>query len=254
MNALAQIGPDSALISFRNVYAAYFGDIHVLKNLTLSFRSGEVTGIIGPNGAGKSTVLKTLMGFLKPSAGDIVFDGRSLLGTPSHDMVHVGVGYVPQNSSLFLDLSVEDNLILGCWPIRRDGARVRRAIDRVLGDFPMLAPFRHGRAGELSGGQRRFLEIARALLIEPKALLFDEPTAMIAPKYASEVYDHIARLARQGIAVILVDQNVRPCIQVSDYVYILELGQKTMEGDADAFRSDERIRAEIGRWLEVSGG
>ncbi|MET3356617.1 UNVERIFIED_ORG: ABC-type branched-subunit amino acid transport system ATPase component [Xanthobacter viscosus] len=213
-----------------------------------------MTGIIGLNGAGKSAVLKTLMGFLKPIAGEIVFDGRSLLGTPSHGMVHAGVGYVPQNSSLFLDLSVEDDLILGCWLIRRDGARVRRAIDRVLGDFPMLAPFRQGRARELSGGQRRFLEIARALLLEPKALLFDEPTAMIAPKYASEVYDHIARLARQGIAVILVDQNVRPCIQVSDYVYILELGQKTMEGDADAFLLRRSHPCRDRPWPEVSGG
>lgn len=248
------VNEDFPLISFQAVNAAYFGDIYVLRDLSLSFRAGQVTGIIGPNGAGKSTVLKTLMGFLRPRSGHILFEGRSLNQTPSHAMASIGIAYVPQNSSIFLDLSIEDNLELGCWPIRREKKKLRESIDRVLADFPMLASARRARAGDLSGGQRRFLEIARALLLEPKALLLDEPTAMIAPKYALEVYDRIAQLARTGIAVVLVDQNVRPCIQVSDYTYIMELGRNSMEGDAEAFKSDDRIRAEIGRWLEVSGG
>jgi branched-chain amino acid transport system ATP-binding protein len=244
----------TSVAEFHNVSAAYFGDIHVLRDLSLVFRSGTVTGIIGPNGAGKSTVLKTFMGFLEPRSGDIRLYGKSLKGVPSHVMALMGVGYVPQNRSLFLDLSVEDNLLLGCWPIRRDRVRVRRILERALSEFPMLGAARRSSAGALSGGQRRFLEIARALLLDPKIILFDEPTAMIAPKFAAEVYQKIKALAAQGISVVLVDQNIKPCIAVSDYIYVLELGQKTTEGTSGFFQSDDRMRAEIGRWLEVSGG
>ena len=118
----------------------------------------------------------------------------------------------------------------------------------------MLGAARRSPAGMLSGGQRRFLEIARALLLDPKIILFDEPTAMIAPKFAADVYEKIRTLAAEGLAVILVDQNIKPCIEVSNYIYVLELGQKTTEGTADFLRSDDKMREEIGRWLEVSGG
>lgn len=239
---------------FRDVYAAYFSDIYILQKLNLSFKAGSVTGIIGPNGAGKSTVLKTMMGFLRPSSGEVLIDGKSTREVASHDMALMGVGYVPQSRSLFLDLSVEDNLLLGCWAIRRDKPKVKRAIDRVLALFPMLDSVRAKPAGALSGGQRRFLEISRSLLLEPRLILFDEPTAMIAPKYATQVYETIGSLAKDGIAVVLVDQNVRPCIQVSDQIYVLELGKKTMEGSSAFFQTDDAVRKEIGRWLEVSGG
>jgi len=247
---------DNPLIvaEFCGVSAAYFNDIQVLQELNLQFRRGLVTGIIGPNGAGKSTVLKAFMKLVRSQAGDILLYGKSLAGIPSHVMALMGVGYVPQSRSLFLDLSVEDNLELGCWPIRHDRSNVRRAVDRALSEFPMLSDARRSQAGALSGGQRRFLEIARALLLEPKIILFDEPTAMIAPKFAIEVYDRMSALAKTGIAIVLVDQNIKPCIEISDYVYVLELGRKTMEGSSSFFRSDDRVRAEIGRWLEVSGG
>ncbi|MGY3158851.1 branched-chain amino acid ABC transporter ATP-binding protein [Bradyrhizobium elkanii] len=244
----------AVVAEFCDVSAAYFGDIHVLRNLSLIFRSATVTGIIGPNGAGKSTVLKTFMGALKPRSGDIRLYGKSLAGIPNHVLALMGVGYVPQNRSLFLGLSVEDNLLLGCWPIRHDRVRTRRILDRALTEFPMLGAAHRSPAGSLSGGQRRFLEIARALLLDPKIVLFDEPTAMIAPKFAADVYEKISELAAGGLAVVLVDQNIKPCIEVSDYIYVLELGQKTTEGTADFLKSDDKMREEIGRWLEVSGG
>ncbi len=238
----------------RGVSAAYFGDIHVLQGLDLTFNAGRVAGIIGPNGAGKSTVLKTFFGLLRPLEGDVLLNGQSVARTPSHAMAAMGVAYLPQGRSLFLDLTVEDNLLLGCWPIRSHRRAVRSAVQRALDIFPSLHDARRQSAGSLSGGQRRFLELARALLLEPKLLLLDEPTAMIAPRFAAEVYAMIRSIANEGVAVVLVDQNIRPCVEVSDHIYVLELGRKTAEGTAQDLQTDDALRDVIAGWLEVRGG
>lgn len=238
------------MMELRDVYVSYHGDISILNGLSLRVKVGTITGIIGPNGAGKSTALKTLYGFLKPQKGDILVRGERVNGLPPYDFIKRGVAYVPQNRSLFNELSVEDNLRLGCWPFRRDRDRIQASLDESYRRFPMLKDKRRTLAGSLSGGQQRFLELARALALQPQAVLLDEPTAMIAPRLAREIYDFIVQLAESGITVVLVDQNVRQCVAISHYLYILELGRNRAEGDRSAFAGDVQLKEMIAGWLE----
>lgn len=238
------------LMEMRDVFVSYHGDISILNGLSLNIPEGKITGIIGPNGAGKSTALKTLYGFLKPQRGEIRLAGERIDGLEPYQFIERGIAYVPQNRSLFNDLSVEDNLRLGCWVFRKDKPRMERALERAYAQFPILKQKRKDMAGSMSGGQQRFLELARALALEPKIVMLDEPTAMIAPKLSQELYAFIKALPEQGVTVILVDQNVRQCVNVSDHVYILELGQNKADGAAADFKGDSRMREMIAEWLD----
>ena len=241
---------DEIVLELADVHAAYHGDISVLNGLSLKVRKGMITGIIGPNGAGKSTALKTMYGFLKPSRGEVRHKGDRINGAPPSAMVGRGVSFVPQSRSLFNELSVEDNLRLGGWLIRKDVARMDAALDRAYEMFPILKDKRHDPAGSMSGGQQRFLELARALVIDPDVVLLDEPTAMIAPKVSRELYEFISGLPAKGITVVLVDQNVRQCAAVSDYLYVLDLGANRAEGTTTSFGDDEGLKAMIQEWLD----
>ena len=238
------------VLEMLDVYAAYHGDITILNGLSFQAREKRITGIIGPNGAGKSTALKTMYGFLRPSRGSVTLRGEDIGALPSYAMLDLGVAFVPQNRSLFNDLSVEDNLRLGCWRFRSDKHRMRRALERIYEQFPVIADRRTDSAGSLSGGQQRFVELGRALVSDPDVLLLDEPTAMIAPRISREIYEFITTLPGQGITVILVDQNVRQCVHVSDYVYILDLGRNRGEGTAQTFAHDTHLREMVAEWLD----
>lgn len=239
-----------AAMELRNVSVAYHGDIRILQGLSLAVRPGKITGIIGPNGAGKSTALRTLYGLLKPIEGDVVVDGEVVTGLPPWRFIDKGIALVPQNRSLFNDLSVEDNLRLACWSFRRDKARVAEALERAYAQFPILRERRKQPAGAMSGGQQRFLELGRALALQPRVVLLDEPTAMIAPKLSAEIYEFIATLPEQGITVVLVDQNVRQCVRISDHLYVLELGQNKVDGSTEAFAHDDELRNLIAEWVD----
>ena len=238
------------MIELKDVHVGYQGDIMVLNGLSLKARRGAITGIIGPNGAGKSTALKTMYGFLNPLRGDVCLRGKRVNGVSPSQMVTQGVTFVPQHRSLFDDLSVQDNLHLGCWHFRRDKARVAGAIERVFEMFPVLKERRDTLAGALSGGQQRFLELGRSIVLEPEIVLLDEPTAMIAPRLSRELYEFIAGLPAQGITVVLVDQNIRQCAAVSDYLYVLDLGTNRAEGERNAFGGDQELRDMIQQWLD----
>jgi branched-chain amino acid transport system ATP-binding protein len=240
----------TTVLEMRDVHAAYHGDISILNGLSLAVKENQITGIIGPNGAGKSTALKTMYGFLTPSRGSIVLGDEDISGRPPHDMMARGVTFVPQNRSLFNELTVEDNLRLGCWHFRRDKGKVEAALERVYGQFPILAERRDTLAGSLSGGQQRFVELGRALVVEPKIILLDEPTAMIAPRISREIYDFIETLPENGITVVLVDQNVRQCVNVSDMVYILDLGRNRGEGTKEKFSHDDHLKEMVAEWLD----
>ncbi|MEZ5739316.1 MAG: ABC transporter ATP-binding protein [Burkholderiaceae bacterium] len=238
------------ILELRRVDVAYHGDIRILQSLSLEVKAGSITGVIGPNGAGKSTALRTLYGLLKPVAGDVLIDGRIVTGmAPWRFLVH-GVALVPQGRSLFGELSVEDNLKLACWTFRKDKARVRQALESTYMQLPMLKDKRKQAAGAMSGGQQRFLELGRALALQPRAVLLDEPTAMIAPKVAAEIYDFIRGLPERGITVLLVDQNVRQCVRVSDYLYVLELGRNKADGTARQFSEDASMKDMIAEWID----
>ncbi|WP_407660475.1 ABC transporter ATP-binding protein [Marinimicrococcus flavescens] len=231
------------------VHVAYNGDIMVLQGIDLDISRGQVTGIIGPNGAGKSTVLKTIFGLLQVKSGSLSLNGRDISRLKAHERALEGIAFVPQNRATFADLSVEDNLLLGCWPFRRDKARIARALESVYARFPILKEKRRDMARSMSGGQQRFVEIARALIVEPDVILLDEPTAMIAPKISKEIYALIRQLADDGATVVLVDQNVRQCVNVSDRLYVLELGRNKAQGSRDDFASDTQLRDLVAEWV-----
>jgi branched-chain amino acid transport system ATP-binding protein len=241
---------EPAALELKSVDVAYHGDIRILRGLSLQARRGLITGVIGPNGAGKSTALRALYGLLRPVAGDVLVDGKQVTGMPPWKFIEHGIALVPQHRSLFNELSVEDNLRLACWSFRRDRARVEQALERAYGQFPMLRERRRDMAGAMSGGQQRFLELGRALALRPRVLLLDEPTAMIAPRISADIYAFIRTLPAQGITVLLVDQNVRQCVQVCDHLYVLELGQNKIDGSARAFREDAGLRDLIAEWVD----
>jgi branched-chain amino acid transport system ATP-binding protein len=237
-------------LEMRGVHAAYHGDISILNGLSMAIKEHQITGIIGPNGAGKSTALKTMYGFLKPSQGSIVLNGQDISASPPYDMMARGVAFVPQNRSLFNELTVEDNLRLGCWIFRKDRRKVETALESVYSRFPILKEKRRDLAGSLSGGQQRFVELGRALVVDPKIIMLDEPTAMIAPRISREIYHFIETLPEQGITVVLVDQNVRQCTKVSDYIYILDLGRNRGEGTTKRFSHDDHLKEMVAEWLD----
>jgi branched-chain amino acid transport system ATP-binding protein len=241
---------DAAALELSQVDVAYHGDIRILRGLSLKVRQGLITGVIGPNGAGKSTALRALYGLLRPVAGDVLIDGRKVTGLPPWKFIDHGIALVPQQRSLFNELSVEDNLRLACWSFRRERARVAEALERAYAQFPMLRDKRRDLAGSMSGGQQRFLELGRALALRPRVLLLDEPTAMIAPRISAEIYEFIRSLPSQGITVLLVDQNVRQCVRISDHLYVLELGQNKVDGSASDFQKDAGLRDLIAEWVD----
>ena len=238
------------VLQLREVDVAYHGDIRILQGLSIAVQPGRITGVIGPNGAGKSTALRALDGLLKPVAGDVLIDGQVVTGLPPWKFIERGIALVPQGRSLFNELSVDDNLRLACWSFRSDKARVAEALERADEQFPMLKDRRRDLAGAMSGGQQRFLELGRALALQPRVVLLDEPTAMIAPKLATEIYEFIHGLPARGITVLLVDQNVRQCVRVSDHVYVLELGRNKVDGSVSAFAQDEDLRNLIADWVD----
>ncbi len=240
------------ILEAREIEVSYYGDISVLQGVTLSAESSKITVIIGPNGAGKSTLLKTICGFLKPKKGKVFLCGEEITSLEPYRLMGMGLTYIPQSSSLFPELTVQENLELGAWIFRKDRTRLRESIDRVFERYPFLKEKASTRAMKLSGGQQRILELGRTLMSSPKVLLLDEITAMIAPKIAKEIYQDIIHLSKGGVTLMMVDQNVRQAVEISDYIYILELGKNKVEGSREAFSS--QLKNIIQDWLEYETG
>ncbi|GAA5624423.1 ABC transporter ATP-binding protein [Brucella pseudogrignonensis] len=237
------------LLELRNVTVSYSGDITILKDLTIKAQTGKITGIIGPNGAGKSTALKTMYRMLNVGSGELLYKDDVISRIDQTELIRRGIAFVPQNHSIFGGLSVRDNLVLGGWSIRREQARIRDAIERVYDIFPMLREKDRALAGTLSGGQQRFLEIARSLITDPEVILFDEPSAMIAPKYSKQIYQFLTRMKDSGKTVILVDQNVRQCVNVSDHLYVLELGRNKIDCETAEMSGNTEMMDLIAGWI-----
>lgn len=235
------------VLTARNLVAGYLPGINILNGMSVDVLRGQVRCVLGPNGTGKSTLLKVLFGFLPAQQGDMHLGATSLQGVASHDMAHRGITYLPQRPSVFPFLSVEVNLRLGTWSFRRNRALARERIERAYVQFPILAERRRQAAGTLSGGQQRQLEIARALMTDPTVMLIDEPTASIEPRIAAQIYALIAGLARDGKAILLVDQNIKGALGIADYVYVMRTGTLFAEGRRDAFTDD--VETLVSRWL-----
>jgi branched-chain amino acid transport system ATP-binding protein len=231
---------DTALI-LDSVTAGY-GALTILDGLSFSAPRGAITTLIGANGAGKSTVLKTVFGLVRPRAGDIRFEGASIAGLPPRALLARGVVFVPQGRNLFPTLTVRHNLELGGITLP-DKHLLWRRMELVLARFPRLAARAGQQASTLSGGEQKMLEIGRALLLEPRVLLVDEPSIGLAPKVIAEVFAILRDLAREGVTVLMVEQNVKSALAVSDKAVALEQGRVAIEGPARAVRDDPRIGA-----------
>ena len=220
---------------------AGYGKLEILQSVSLRVEAGQLVGIIGPNGAGKSTLLKTVFGYLVPTAGEVVFESTRLNGRRPDEIVRHGLGYVAQASGLFADMSVHENLLLGGYALASSGA-ARSAVDTVYARFAFLAGRRRQMAGSLSGGEQRILAIARALVAAPRLLLLDEPSAALAPRFIDQVYETIAGLNRDGIAMLIVEQNVEAILAVAARVFVLDLGTNAFDGTPGELRASDRIR------------
>jgi branched-chain amino acid transport system ATP-binding protein len=231
----------------RDLVAGYLPEINILNGVSVDVMRGQVRCVLGPNGTGKSTLLKVLFGFLQAQQGEIAMGETSLRGVPSHAMGRHGITYLPQRPSVFPFLSVEVNLRLGTWQFRRNRVLARERIEQAYVRFPILRERRHQVAGTLSGGQQRQLEIARALMADPSVMLIDEPTASIEPRIAAQIYALIEGLAREGKAILLVDQNIKGALGIADYVYVMRTGTLFAEGPRSEFSED--VETLVSRWL-----
>ncbi|HUR88302.1 MAG TPA: ABC transporter ATP-binding protein [Ramlibacter sp.] len=236
------------LLEMRGVTAGYAQDIDVLRDISLRVDAGRVTGLIGLNGAGKSTLVKTICGFLPPKSGSVSFEGEDISGIAPHRLIDRGICCIPQESSLFPHLSVQDNLLLPLLGRRAKFAAVADARLREVFDlFPALHEKRSQAAGSLSGGQQKQLEFGKAWLQQPKMCLVDEPSIGLSPRISEEIFTWIEKFARAGMGILLIDHNVRRVVRMSDRVCVLSLGRITAQGDASEFRGD--LHRQVQEWL-----
>ncbi len=239
------------LLELRQVTAGYAQDIDVLREIDLRVDAGRITGLIGLNGAGKSTLVKTICGFLPPKIGSVHFQGEDISGIPPHRLIDHGICCIPQESSLFPYLTVQQNLML---PLlgrpRRFDAGMRARLQEVYELFPPLQQKRSQPAGSLSGGQQKQLEFAKAWLQQPKLCLIDEPSIGLAPKIAEEVFVWIERFTRADMGILLIDHNVRRVVRMSDRVCVLSLGRITAQGDAADFQGN--LHQQVQEWLGLN--
>jgi len=229
-----------ALLELHDVRAGY-DKMEILHGITMKVEAGQIVSIIGPNGAGKSTVFRTIFGLLPARQGRVLFGGEEVTNRSPEALLRLGMAFVPQGRNVFPLMTVEENLALGAY-IRRRSPALQAAMDRVYETFPVLRERRKARAGDLSGGQQQMLEMSRALLLQPKLILLDEPTLGLAPPVFKEVFQIIETLPRRGQTVLMVEQNAAKALVISDYAYVLELGKNRYEGSGEAIRNDERVR------------
>jgi ABC-type branched-subunit amino acid transport system ATPase component len=232
----------ATLLAVDDIHAAYQSGVDILQGMSLEVPLGGFVLVIGPNGAGKSTLLKTVFGLLGPHRGGITLDGKAIAGLAPHEIKRLGVSYVPQELNTFPHLTVEENLRVGGWTIRKDAARLRARIARIYEIFPVLAERRRDKAGSLSGGQGRMLSVAREMITEPRLMLVDEPTVGLAPNLAEQVYA-LLQTARRAIptTILLVDQNVSDALRHAEEVVMMNLGKVKAAGPVAEF-GETRVR------------
>jgi len=235
-------------LRMEDVVAGYYSNDLVLDGVSIDAKPERVTAVLGPNGSGKSTALRILAGFLRPRSGRVLLRDRDITETPAHRRLSLGLGFLPQGRSAFPSLTVEENLLVGAWHVRSDRRRVRALLDAAFDRYQTLWPLRGRRAGTLSGGQQRLLEIARLLVTEPQVLLIDEPSAGLSPALADVAYGEIERLRSEGRTILLVDQNVRAAIDLADDVYVLAYGRNESSGPREEYADLDRL---VREWLRA---
>ncbi len=227
------------LLDVQNVFAGYVKDLDILQGVNFKVYPGELVAVIGPNGAGKSTLAKTIFGLLTPHDGQISFEGKSIAGLKSDQIVQRGMCYVPQIANIFRSLTVEENLEMGAF-VRRSEA-LQPLKEEIFSRFPRLAERRKQRAGTLSGGERQMLAMGKALMLKPSLLLLDEPSAALSPILVNSVFEQIKQINQGGTAIVLVEQNARKALEMADRGYVLEAGRDRFEGRGIDLLNDPKV-------------
>ena len=229
------------MLDIEDLHVSY-GNIQALHGVSLRVEAGELVTIVGSNGAGKSTVLLTISGILRPAQGRLSFEGRDLSQATPHEIVRRGISHCPEGRLIFGRLTVAENLILGAYH-RRDRAQIQHDLERVHELFPVLVERRGQAAGTLSGGEQQMLAIGRALMSQPRMLLLDEPSLGLAPMLVDRIFQIIRELHRQGVTILLVEQNAYQALRVADRAYVLETGEIRLAGPAAELADNPRVRA-----------
>ncbi|MBO5355217.1 MAG: ABC transporter ATP-binding protein [Clostridia bacterium] len=221
--------------------SVYYGMIRALKGISFEVNKGEIVSLIGANGAGKTTTLHTITGLLHPKEGKVFYKGEEITRIPAHKIVSMGLVHVPEGRRIFQGLSVYDNLLLGAYS-RKDKDEIKENMEKVLAQFPRLAERRTQLAGTLSGGEQQMLAMGRALLSNPELIVLDEPSMGLSPLLVGEVFEIIKSFREAGKTVLLVEQNAKKAMSISDRAYVLENGEIAMSGDSRELAEDERVR------------
>jgi branched-chain amino acid transport system ATP-binding protein len=235
------------VIEVKNLVAGYLPGVNILNGVNFHADKGELIGIIGPNGAGKSTLLKAIFGLVKVREGSITLNGESIIGLKPNKLVTKGVGFIPQTNNVFPSLTIEENLQMGVFQ-RPDQYRER--LDFVVGIFPELSKRLKQRAGSLSGGERQMVAMSRALMMNPAVLLLDEPSAGLSPVRQDEAFLRVSEINKAGVTCIMVEQNARRCLQISDRGYVLDQGKDAVVGRGRELLNDPQV---IGLYLGTLG-
>jgi len=228
------------ILQTRDLEVAY-GGIRAVKCVDLTVQRGELVCLIGANGAGKTTLLKSLCGMLAPSRGEILYEGNSITGKPSYELVRQGISLVPEGRGIFGRLTVEENIKIGAYA-RRDGAGIRADMDRLYDLFPRLSERRAQQAGTLSGGEQQMLAIGRALMSRPRLLLLDEPSMGLAPMLVQKIFHTIKRIVEEGVTLLLVEQNAQLALGISHRGYVMESGKIILTDSAEALLKNPKVR------------
>jgi branched-chain amino acid transport system ATP-binding protein len=224
----------------------YYGSIEALKGITIEVQEGEIVTLIGSNGAGKSTTLRSISGIVPPRTGRVVFQGRDIQGLAGHEVAEIGIAQSPEGRRIFARMTVRENLEMGAFT-RRDQKAIRADIDRVFDLFPRLQERQKQKGGTMSGGEQQMLAIGRALMARPRLLMLDEPSMGIAPILVQRIYETIAQINRDGVTILLVEQNANYALDVSGRGYVLETGRVVLANDSDHLRNDPEVqRAYLG--------
>jgi branched-chain amino acid transport system ATP-binding protein len=235
------------VIETKSLVAGYLPGVNILNGANFFANQGELVGIIGPNGAGKSTLLKSIFGLVKVREGEILLNGESIAHLKANQLVAKGIGYVPQNNNVFPSLTIEENLQMGLF---QDPKRYAERLEFVTGIFAELGKRLKQRAGSLSGGERQMVAMSRALMMDPKVLLLDEPSAGLSPVRQDEAFIRVSEINKAGVTTIMVEQNARRCLQISDRAYVLDQGKDAVVGSGRDLLNDPKV---IGLYLGTLG-
>ncbi len=228
---------NGAILVTQDVVAGYVAEVDILNGVTIEVAKGEIVTVVGPNGAGKSTLIKTIFGLLKPRKGSIRLRGEEIAGDKPHTITRRGMNYVPQLDNVFPSLTVEENLEVGSL----DTSRTSAQIDYMYGLFPRLGERRRQAAGTMSGGERQMVAMARALMTDPQVLLLDEPSAGLAPAFVEAIFEKIEDVNKAGVTIVMVEQNARRALAMSDRGYVLDVGKNAFQGRGKELLSDEKV-------------